>query len=116
MGDLAEGGIRLRDFLIQRFGGPDRYHERAKFKGDLGITHSWMEITPTVRDRWIEMMTEAMDEVGLAGPARRRLEEHFGDVSRALVTQAEFSKTYEEFLARTRPPAKPFDAYEDEDL
>lgn len=110
MGDLAEGEVRLRDFLIQRFGGPDRYHERAKFDGNLGITHQWMEITPKVRERWIEMMSSAMDEVGLDGPARRRLEEHFDDVSRALVACPDPPPP------GTPPALKPFDAVEDEEL
>jgi hemoglobin len=80
---IAEG--RLGDFLIYRFGGSDRYMREGGGHDFLGIHHHWSGITPLVRDRWLEMMSASMDEVGLTGPARQRLEDFFADTSNVLV-------------------------------
>jgi hemoglobin len=116
MGDLKEGEVRLRDFLIQRFGGGDRYHERAKFEGHIGIAHSWMAITPAVRERWLEMMSEAMDEVGLEGKPRQRLEEHFNDVSLALVSRPDWEPHESLPSEEQRLAAKKFNGSPDDEL
>jgi len=114
-GNLKEGEVRLRDFLVQRFGGPDRYHERAKFEGNMGIAHEWMAITPSVRERWLEMMSAAMDEVGLEGQPRQRLEEHFSDVSMGLVQCRDGDPLANIPIARLRAP-KRYDDWTDDEL
>ncbi len=57
--DLVGAEQRLRDFLIYRFGGPQRYlTERGHPK--LRMRHIGFAITPTVRDRWVECMDRAL--------------------------------------------------------
>jgi len=80
---FAEG--RLADFSIYRFGGSNRYLVEGEGHAHLQIHHPWSGITPAVRDRWLEMMRASMDEVGLTGPGRERLEDFFVDTSSALV-------------------------------
>jgi hemoglobin len=80
---IAEG--RLADFLVYRFGGSDKYITEGIGHDFLGMHHHWTGITPTVRNRWLEMMSAAMDEVGLTGPPRQRLEDFFTDISNVLV-------------------------------
>ena len=55
---------RLRDFLIYRFGGSDRYiQERGHPR--LGMRHMPFEIGIAERDRWLSLMNEAIDETGV---------------------------------------------------
>ena len=52
---------RLRDFLIYRFGGSDRYiQERGHPR--LRMRHAPFKIGIPERDRWLEIMSEAMEE------------------------------------------------------
>lgn len=53
---------RLRDFLIQRFGGPTTYSERRGHPR-LRMRHGPFSIGPAERDRWLELMRQAMAEV-----------------------------------------------------
>ena len=55
---------RLRDFLIYRFGGSEKYiKERGHPR--LGMRHAPFQIDLAARDRWLELMQEAIDEVGV---------------------------------------------------
>ena len=52
---------RLRDFLIFRFGGPDTYiQERGHPR--LRMRHVGFTIGEPERDRWLELMAQAMEE------------------------------------------------------
>ena len=53
---------RLRDFLIYRFGGSDRYIEERGHPR-LRMRHAPFKIGIPERDRWLEIMELAMDEV-----------------------------------------------------
>lgn len=71
---------RLCDFLIFRFGGSDRYliergHPRLRQR------HMPFAIGELERDRWLELMTSAMDEVHLHGAARSHLLAFFAQVA-----------------------------------
>jgi hemoglobin len=52
---------RLRDFLIYRFGGPDRYIQQRGHPR-LRMRHAGFKIGVAERDRWIELMSGAMKE------------------------------------------------------
>lgn len=53
---------RLADFLIYRFGGSDRYiQERGHPR--LRGRHMPFAIDSKARDRWLQMMSESMEEV-----------------------------------------------------
>ena len=62
--DLEGAEQRLRDFLIYRFGGPQRYiAERGHPR--LRARHGRFAIDVRARDRWMQLMTEALAETGL---------------------------------------------------
>jgi hemoglobin len=62
--DLAGAEQRLRDFLIGRFGGPQRYiAERGHPR--LRARHAPFPVTQAARDRWMLLMTRALDEAQL---------------------------------------------------
>jgi hemoglobin len=63
-GDLAAAERRLRLFLIGRFGGPPTYIEERGHPR-LRMRHFPFRIDQTARDRWIELMTNALDETKL---------------------------------------------------
>lgn len=77
--------VRMTDFLIYRFGGSDHYIKQGERHAHLRLHHPWFGITPHVRDRWLELMNASMDEVGLIGSPRERLDHFFLDTCSALV-------------------------------
>ena len=79
---------RLRDFLIFRFGGSDRYliqrgHPRLRMR------HMPFSIGVAERDRWLELMDAAMDEVELDATARPHLTAFFAQVADFMRNQEE---------------------------
>ena len=62
--DLAEAEQRLREFLIQRFGGPGDYSQKRGHPR-LRMRHAPFPINQQARDRWIELMEAALEEVRL---------------------------------------------------
>jgi hemoglobin len=64
--DLEGARIRLRDFLIQRFGGPARYSEQRGHPR-LRMRHGPFAIDQAGAERWLMIMRAAMKEVGI-GP------------------------------------------------
>lgn len=75
------------------------------------MRHGWMTIGLPERDRWLEMMGAAMDEVGLTGEARRRLDQFFADTADALVNDDGGLLSVVETVA-----GKPFDDADDAEL
>ena len=71
---------RLRDFLIFRFGGSDRYiQERGHPR--LRMRHAPFKIGIPERDRWLELMQSAMDEVAVPGSVALNLKTFFEQVA-----------------------------------
>ena len=71
---------RLAYFLIFRFGGSQRYLiERGHPR--LRMRHIHFTIGEKERDRWLEMMGEAMDEMEISGEVRKFLGEFFDQVA-----------------------------------
>jgi len=62
--DLAGAEQRLREFLIQRFGGPMTYSQ-SRGHPRLRMRHMPFAIDQRARDRWIELMESALAEVKL---------------------------------------------------
>lgn len=60
---------RLADFLIYRFGGSPRYIEQRGHPR-LRLRHLPFAIDATARDRWLEMMAQAMDETAVPAEVR----------------------------------------------
>ncbi|CAN5193970.1 globin [soil metagenome] len=82
---------RLRDFLIFRFGGPQRYIEERGHPR-LRMRHAPFAIGVAERDRWLALMGEAMDETGVPESARGILEPFFAQVAEFLRNREEHSE------------------------
>jgi hemoglobin len=76
--DLHSAEGRLREFLVGRFGGPQRYIEKRGHPR-LRMRHSPFRIDRAARDRWIELMTAALDEAALPPEAVSALRRFFDD-------------------------------------
>ena len=77
--DLAGAEHRLKTFLCYRFGGPPVYlKERGHPR--LRMRHAPFRIDVAARDRWVALMTEAIDEVG-APQHREYLIRFLGDIA-----------------------------------
>ena len=77
---------RLRDFLIYRFGGSDRYiQERGHPR--LGMRHAPFQVGAAQRDRWLQLMKEAMKEASIDQTEQDGLNAFFGHVAEFLRNQ-----------------------------
>jgi hemoglobin len=84
--DLKGAEQRLRDFLIFRFGGPQRYlaqrgHPRLRMR------HGPFAIGQAARDRWMAMMTRALEEAKLPAEADAVLREFFGSTATFMINR-----------------------------
>jgi hemoglobin len=78
--DLAGAEERLRDFLIGRFGGPQRYIEQRGHPR-LRMRHAPFAIDQTARDRWMRLMDKAFAQAALPADAEALLREFLGQVA-----------------------------------
>ena len=78
--DLPGAEERLRDFLIFRFGGPGRYLEKRGHPR-LRMRHAPFPVDRKARDRWIELMTRALDEAEIPAKPKSDLLEFFDGVA-----------------------------------
>ncbi len=74
--DRAGAEERLALFLTQYFGGPTTYSDRRGHPR-LRMRHLPFAIGPAERDAWLGHMLAAIDELGIAEPARRAMREYF---------------------------------------
>ena len=84
--DLAGAEQRLRDFLIGRFGGPQRYIEQRGHPR-LRMRHMPFAVNAAARERWLQLMTNALEEVGFRADVDALLREFFHDVSAMLINR-----------------------------
>src|SRR5262245_57942720 len=84
--DLAGAEQRLRDFLVGRFGGPQRYIEQRGHPR-LRARHMPFAVNIAARERWLRLMTNALDEVTLPAEVDAFLREFFEGVSAMLVNR-----------------------------
>ena len=78
--DLAGAEERLRDFLIGRFGGPQRYIEQRGHPR-LRMRHMPFAIDTAARDRWVVLMDRALDESRFPSDVDALLREFFHGVA-----------------------------------
>ena len=84
--DMAGAEARLRDFLVYRCGGPDRYiQERGHPR--LRRRHFPFAIDRAARDRWIELMEASMEETDLPAEALAVLRPFFYHVATFLINR-----------------------------
>jgi hemoglobin len=84
--DLVGAEQRLRDFLVGRFGGPPRYiQERGHPR--LRARHMPFVVDQAARDRWMVLMTGALEEAQLRPDAAALLHEFFAAMSQFLINR-----------------------------
>ena len=81
---MAAAEARLRDFLVFRFGGPQRYIDRRGHPA-LRQRHFPFRVDKAARDRWVQLMDRALDEAGLDPEATAVMREFLGNVATFLI-------------------------------
>ena len=84
--DLTGAEQRLRDFLIGRFGGPQRYIEERGHPR-LRMRHMPFAVNGAARERWLQLMTNALNEVRFPPDVDAFLREFFHGVSAMLINR-----------------------------
>ncbi len=82
--DLAGAEERLRDFLIGRFGGPQRYVERRGHPR-LRARHMPFRVDRAARDRWMALMEHAFAEAALPAEAEVFLREFLSQMATFMI-------------------------------
>jgi hemoglobin len=86
--DLAGAEERLRDFLIFRFGGPPRYLD-LRGHPRLRMRHVRFAIGEAARNRWMELMNQALGEAELPADAVEVLRPFLEGTATFLINQQE---------------------------
>lgn len=84
--DLKGAQQRLRDFLVGRFGGPQIYVEQRGHPR-LRMRHAPFAIGQNARDRWLRLMTRALDEAAFPQEARQVLQAFFESTTTFLINR-----------------------------
>jgi hemoglobin len=84
--DLEPGKRWQYLFLSQYWGGPAEYaQERGHPR--LRMRHAPFAISPDLRNRWVNHMLAAVDEVGIAEPERGIMREYFEKAATFMVNR-----------------------------
>ena len=86
--DIAGAEQRLRDFLIMRFGGPQRYLQQRGHPR-LRMRHMPFAIDQTARDRWMALMERALLEAELPAAVADALRRFFADTATFMINREE---------------------------
>jgi hemoglobin len=84
--DLAGAEQRLRDFLIGRFGGPPRYIEQRGHPR-LRMRHAPFPIDQSARDRWMQLMSNALDHAGFPAEVTDLLRTFLGNTATFMINR-----------------------------
>ncbi|HEX4808313.1 MAG TPA: globin [Bryobacteraceae bacterium] len=84
--DLPGAEQRLRDFLIFRFGGPQRYIEQRGHPR-LRMRHAPFPISGPARDHWLQLMRNALAETALPEEAAAILWNYFEPTANAMMNR-----------------------------
>jgi len=84
--DLAGAEQRLCDFLVGRFGGPQRYIARRGHPR-LRMRHMPFAVDLAARDRWVALMNAALDEAALEPDSAATLRAFFADTATFLINR-----------------------------
>ena len=84
--DLLGAELRLRDFLVGRFGGPPRYIEQRGHPA-LRMRHAPFAITTAARDRWLALMQNAFNTAKLPPEAEAILRPFFLQVANHMINR-----------------------------
>lgn len=82
--ELQDAEQRLRDFLIYRFGGPEKYiAERGHPR--LRARHLPFRIDQAARDRWMRLMNKALADAALPTDVEQLLRAFFEHMSTFMI-------------------------------
>ncbi|HSJ32277.1 MAG TPA: globin [Longimicrobiales bacterium] len=84
--DMAGAEERLRDFLIGRFGGPQRYIEQRGHPR-LRARHVPFPIDRRASERWLALMDRALVETALPADVDAVLREFFDAVAEMMINR-----------------------------
>ena len=84
--DLTGAEERLRDFLVGRFGGPQRYMERRGHPR-LRMRHAPYVIDARARNRWVELMSRALEEAKFPREIEQALRPFFEGVATMMMNR-----------------------------
>ena len=84
--DWANAEWRLRQFLIQRFGGPTTYSEHRGHPR-LRMRHFPFPIGPAERDRWLTLMGDAVTECQVSDDVAAALWPYFVQTATAMMNR-----------------------------
>ncbi|QDV20258.1 Group 2 truncated hemoglobin GlbO [Gimesia panareensis] len=85
--DFDGAEYRLKEFLVYRLGGPQRYLQERGHPA-LRMRHAPFAIDQSARDRWMELMTAAMTETEIPAEIRQTLEPFFDQMATFLINRA----------------------------
>lgn len=85
--DVTGAEQRLCDFLIYRFGGPVKYIEERGHPR-LRMRHAPFAVGEAARDRWLQLMTAALQEAALPEEAATLLLSFFDSTATFLINRA----------------------------
>ena len=85
--DLAGAEERLRDFLIGRFGGPQRYIEQRGHPR-LRMRHMPFAIDTAARNRWVMLMDRALEDAKLPDEVTSLLREFFHGMATFMINRS----------------------------
>jgi hemoglobin len=86
--DMVGAEERLRDFLVFRFGGPQRYIEQRGHPR-LRMRHAPFAVGQAARDRWVALMDRALAEARLPADAEETLRRFFESTATFMMNRAE---------------------------
>ena len=78
--------LRLKGFLIFRFGGPATYIEQRGHPR-LRIRHAPFPVNQASRDRWVQLMDAALDEAQLPQESAALLRQFFHNTATFLINR-----------------------------
>lgn len=84
--DMAGAELRLREFLVQRFGGPGRY-SAARGHPRLRMRHDPFPIDMAARNRWRQLMDVALDQSAFDPQVNELLRAFFDHVATFLINR-----------------------------
>ncbi len=84
--DLESAEQRLREFLIQRFGGPAAYSAQRGHPR-LRMRHAPFPVDSAAADRWVFLMNQAMAESALSGDVEAALKKYFRDTATFMINR-----------------------------
>lgn len=85
-GSMEDARLRLREFLIQRFGGPGRYSQ-ARGHPRLRARHMPFAIDAAAAGRWVAIMDGAMADAGIDEDVRATLRPYFVQTANFMVNR-----------------------------